>query len=172
MSNATATTTNATSKDAPKQLLVYFGIDDLHEIRVAQAWGKKNNKHVIFSIPLTKLQAHMVLVPVVRGPERTPQVYEEWRPEEQRMHKKTRKPEDLVDEVIECKPIRVADYWRGGYNANISANRDIFELQSLMGELDVNALIDAVNASTATESVFPRTHEGDNHNTLRLTWGS
>lgn len=153
---------------APAQRVFYLAMDDLYEAMVAKAWAKKNEKPVVYAIPMERLTHEMVIVPVVRDAmERTPMLQEEFDAQEQRRKTKRLNGEECVHELHECKPVRVADFWSNGGPRGSDAFSEL-----LMGKLDRDGFINALSESTAQYGVFPRTHHGDDNKTLKLTWGS
>lgn len=152
-----------------QQRIFYLAMDDLYEAMVAKAWAKKHDKSVVFFIPIERLTSEMVIVPIVRhASERTPMLQEEFDSQEQRRKTKRLNGEDVVNEIHECKPVRVAEFWTGSAGRS---NNDAFS-ELLMGKLDAPGFINAINESTAPHGVFPRTHHGDDNKILKLTWGS
>lgn len=155
---------------APQQRVFYLAMDDQYESAVAKAWAKKNDKPIVYAIPIDRVTSEMVFVPVVRPYlERTPMLQEEWDPQEQRRRTKHLKGEECMDELIECRPVRASEFWQSA-----SGRRDATDAFSdiLMGQLDKTGFINAINDSTAAHGVFPRTHHGSNDALLKLTWGA
>lgn len=154
---------------APAPRVFYLAVDDLYESQIAKAWATEHNKSMVHFIPLERLTLEMVIVPVVRNAEeRTPMLQEEWNQAEQRKVAKRLRPQELTSELVECKPVRVSEFWSG---SNGGRNNDAFS-ELLMGKLDQNGFIDALNASTAPHGVYPRTHHGEDNKILKLTWGA
>jgi|SRR6185312_9896927 len=159
--------TQATIK-APAPRVFYLAMDDQYESLIAKAWAKKTDKPVVYAIPIDRLTLDMVIVPVVRDAmERTSMLQEEFDAQEQRKKTVRLKGEDCIDELRECKPVRVADFWSNGGPRGSS---DAFS-ELLMGKLDASGFINALNESTAPHGVYPRTHHGDDNKTVKLTWG-
>lgn len=166
MSNAVTATARAAT---PTQRIFYLAMDDQYESVIAKAWAKAKGHSVVHFIPLERLTSEMVIVPVVRNAEtKTPMLQEEWNSSEQRKNSKRLPADELAEEMHECKPVRVADFWRSGGSRGL--NDGFSDL--LMGDLDKAGFINALNESTAVHFVYPRTHHGDNNATLKLTWGS
>lgn len=161
-------TATAAEGKTPAKKTIYFASHDVYEAAVAQAWAKEKGRKVATGLPLDRLTPDMVIVPVVRGADRSPLRYEEYDRELGRPKQRQRRPEDVIGEVKECTPIPVAKYW--------TTNRETVQLDDfaelLSGMLDVTAFIDAVNRSTMQHEVYARTHHGDNDAVLRLGWGS
>lgn len=155
------------AKPAEKRT-IYFAPNDVYEAGIAKVWAESQGRKIATGLPLDRLTADMVIVPVVRGPDRTPMRYEEFDRELGRPKSRQRKPEELIGEVKECTPIPVAKYWL--LDRDTVSVDDFAEV--LGGMLDTTAFIDAVNRSTAKFEVFARTHHGDNDSVLRLGWGS
>lgn len=154
---------------APTPRVFYLAMDDMYESQIARAWAKEHSKSVVNFIPLDRLTLDMVIVPVVRTAEtRTPMLQEEWNQSEQRKVSKRIPATELTSELVECKPVRVGEFWHSGSGRNAG---DAFS-ELLMGKLDQNAFIDALAASTAEHAVYPRTHHGDDNKTVKLTWGA
>lgn len=152
---------------APAPRLFYLAMDDQYESLIAQAWAKKTDKPVVHYIPLERLTLEMVIVPVVRNAmERTPMLQEEFDAHEQRRKTVRLKGEDCLHELHECKPVRVSDFWNNGGPRGSDAFSEL-----LMGKLDQDGFINALNESTAPHGVYPRTHHGDDNRILKLTWG-
>jgi len=157
------------TQTAVQQRIFYLAMDDLYEAEVAKAWAKKNEKPVVYFIPLDRLTSEMVIVPVVRDYQtRTSMLQEEFDAQEQRRKSVRLKGADCIEELHECKPVRVAEFWAGSKSAGGS---DAFS-ELLMGKLDAVGFINALSESTAQYGVFPRTHHGDDNKILKLTWGS
>jgi hypothetical protein len=155
---------------APAPRVFYLAMDDLYESQIAKAWAKDKGKSVVHFIPLERLTLEMVIVPIVRTAEtRTPMLQEDWNQGEQRKVSKRIPATELVPELVECKPVRVGDFWQsaGGNGRHADGFSDL-----LMGSLDKNAFINAINESTAEHGVYPRTHHGDDNKTVKLTWGA
>lgn len=159
----------ANTQPAVQQRVFYLAMDDMYEAQVAKAWAKKNEKPVVYFIPIDRLTSEMVIVPMVRDSvERTSMLQEEFDSQEQRKKTKRVSGEEVIDELHECKPVRVAEFWTGSSGR---ASNDAFS-ELLMGKLDAVGFINAINESTAPYGVFARTHHGDDNKTLKLTWGS
>jgi hypothetical protein len=162
-----AAATAAESKQ-PQTKTIYFASHDVYEAGIAQAWAKQHGRRITTGLPLDRLTADMVIVPIVRGTDRTPLRYEQYDKELGRSVQRQRKAEELTAEVRECTPIPVAKYW--------TTDRQTVQLDDfaelLAGMLDTTSFIDAVNRSTAVHEVYARTHHGDNDSILRLSWGS
>jgi hypothetical protein len=159
----------ANTQPAVQPRIFYLAMDDLYEAEVAKAWAKKNEKPVVYFIPLDRLTSEMVIVPVVRDYQtRTSMLQEEFDSQEQRKKSVRLKGADCVDELHECKPVRVSEFWSSATGGRAA---DGFS-DLLMGTFDRIGFINALSDSTAQYGVFPRTHHGDNNSTLRLTWGS
>jgi hypothetical protein len=94
---------------------------------------------------------------------------EEWNQSEQRKVSKRIPAKDLAAEVVECKPVRVGEFWHS--SSGTRANNDAFS-ELLMGQLDRAGFINALTRSTAEYGVHPRTHHGDDNKTVKLTWGA
>jgi hypothetical protein len=160
----------ANTQPAVQQRVFYLAMDEMYEALVAKAWAKKNEKPLVFFIPINRLTSEMVIVPVVRDADtRTSMLQEEFDSQEQRKKSVRLKGEDCMHEVTECKPVRVADFWQaasGGARSN-----DAFS-DLLMGKLDHVGFINALSESCAPHGVYPRTHHGDDNSTVKLTWGS
>lgn len=155
---------------APTPRVFYLAMDDQYESSIARAWAKDSGKPVVHFIPLERLTLEMVIVPVVRNAEtRTPLLQEEWNPTEGRRRSKRLRPEELTPEMVECKPVRVGEFWQGASGGRGGA--DAFS-ELLMGKLDQSAFINALSESTAVYGVYPRTHHGDDNKTVKLTWGA
>lgn len=162
------TAATATPAKATQAKTIYFASSDVYEAAVAQAWAKTKDRKIVTGLPLERLTADMVIVPVVRGSDRTPLRYEEFDRELGRPKQRQRKAEELIGEVKECTPIPVSKFWTS--NREAVSMDDFAEL--LSGMLDHTAFIDAVNRSTMQHEVYARTHHGDGDTILRLTWGS
>lgn len=159
----------ANTAPAQTQRVFYLAMDDQFESPIAKAWAGNSGKSVVHFIPLDRLTSEMVIVPVVRNSEtRTSVLQEEWNEGEHRRVSKRVPADKLVGELIECKPIRVADFWQSG---SARAAADGFS-DLLMGSLDRTGFINAVSDSTGPHGVYPRTHHGDDNKTLKLTWGA
>lgn len=155
---------------APAPRLFYLAMDDLYESQIAKAWAKEHGKSLVHFIPLERLTLEMVIVPIVRNAEtRTPMLQEDWNQSEQRKISKRLPASELAGELVECKPVRVGDYWQSAAGSGRAA--DGFS-DLLMGALDKPAFINALNESTAEHGVYPRTHHGDDNKIVKLTWGA
>lgn len=151
----------------PTRAMIYLAFEEQWEQRVVAAWEKKNpGKSVAYRIPLARLLPNMVIVPLVRGPQRLPVQYEEWDKDQHKNRIRTRDAATLVDELVECEPVSVRDYWSGDTR---KVRKDAFS-EIMGGNLETNAFIDAVNRSTLEQGVFARTHHGEDNAVLRLSW--
>ncbi|MBN2840878.1 MAG: hypothetical protein JXP37_08000 [Coriobacteriia bacterium] len=160
-------TAAAPSKAAEKRT-IYFAPNDVYEAGIAKVWAEKQGRKIATGLPLTRLTADMVIVPIVRDPSRTPLRYEEFDRELGRPKQRQRKPEELIGEIHECTPIPVSKFWStDGETVSV----DDFA-ETVGGMLDTTAFIDAVNKSTGKYEVYARTHHGDQDSILRLSWGS
>jgi len=152
----------------PTEKTIYLAMGDVHEAMVATAWAKKTGKRFVSSIPIDRLSPEMVIVPVVRGTDRSPMQYEEWDPIRHQKIRKDRSAADLVGEVMECAPVRVGDFWSGDRN-KIQVD-DFTEIMG--GQLDESGFLDALARSSGVHEVWPRTHHGTANRKVALTWGS
>lgn len=151
----------------------YMGMDPTfaEETLITTAWQTSNaGKKIVYKLPLSKLQPDMVFIPLVRGPDRTPMKAEVFDPVQQRKVVKTLPAKELVGELKECPPVAVATFWRAANTA--AATVDDFAAVALSGDFDASGFIDAMNRSAATHGAYARTHHGDDHSTLTLTWGA
>lgn len=154
----------------PERKVYYLAQDDLYEAQVARAWAKEHGKSIVHWIPIERLTNDMVIVPICRNAEeRTHVIYEEWNDQQHKKVTLRRDPATLTSEIVECTPVRVSDYWRG---SGAGGRRGDPFAEMLMGELSRDGFIDAVNASTREQGVYPRTHHGDGDAKLKLTWGA
>lgn len=158
----------STQAKAVEKRTIYFAPNDVYEAGIAKVWAESQGKKMTVGLPLERLTADMVIVPIVRDSHRTPLRYEEFDRELGRPKQRQRKPEELIGEIHECAPIPVAKFW--------SADRENLAIddfaEMLGGMLDTTAFIDAVNRSTSKYEVYARTHHGDGDTVLRLGWGA
>lgn len=154
---------------APAPRVFYLAMDDVYESAIADAWAKQHGKSLVKHIPLERLTMEMVIVPVVRPYEtKTPMLQEVWDPSEQ-LKKSRRVPAaELTGELVECKPVRVSDFWTGSPGRT---STDAFA-ELLMGKLDTSGFVNALGESTLAQGVHPRTHHGEDNKILKLTWGA
>lgn len=92
----------------------FLAIDDAHELNIAKAYVKAKYPNTLAKItnqlPLPRLGKDFVIIPLIRGEDRSPAVQED-RHQNGSSRVTHRRPLELISEVRECKPLNVADYW-------------------------------------------------------------
>jgi hypothetical protein len=136
----------------------FFAIEDTYELGIAKAWFKTtypNSKAKLTNqLPLNRLTQHAVVIPVIRGEDRSAATDQE-RFQNGSSRVIHRKPQELVHEVRECRPVAIADFW--------VARADEFD--AFGGELDRGKFMEALAKSAAP--CTSKTHIGT-PDTLKL----
>lgn len=155
-----------TEKQADDMEGVYFlPVDDEYEQRIAKSYfdQKYGDRHrdtgwpkLAGKIPLPKLNQRAIVVPLVRGEDRSPAI-KYFRDMNGAPHTERVAMKDLATEVRECKPVRVGDFWE--------AARDDWD--AFGGNLQRPQFLEALGRSSVP--AHPKIHIGNEHE-LKLTF--
>ena len=168
MSGAAAARAGQSEQPQTQRKVIYLCVDDQYENAIAQKWAESKGRKYVTYLPLPKLTHDMVIVPIVRGKERTPVRYEEFDKDFNRVKTKEHKPATLIGELVECEPVNVVDFWMGhGRTIRVDDWQE-----AVGGDLDRTRFIDGLARSTSVHEVYPKTHHGTNHERLTLGWGT
>jgi hypothetical protein len=165
--SASAARDMKTSEEAKDEYegVYYLPIDDEYELKVALAWFKEKHEarqratgwpKMSRTIPLPKLTQRAIVVPIIRGEDRTPLV-KYFRDINGAPHTEQVSPKSLIGEIRECKPIVVADHWESA--------RDDWD--AFGGNLRKPQFLEALGKSSSP--IRPCIHIGNEHE-LKLTF--
>lgn len=140
-------------------------VDDEYEQRIAKTYfdAKYGEQHrstgwpkLAGKIPLPKLNQRAIVVPLIRGEDRTPAI-KSFRDVNGISHQERVAMKDLATEVRECPRVRVGDHW--------DAARDDWD--AFGGNLQRAQFLEALGKSCTP--IRPMIHIGNEHE-LRLTF--
>lgn len=146
---------SARAESAPKtthtQSTYFLAVDDPFELKIAQAWLKATYPNtlarIVSQLPMQRLTKPTVVIPVIRGEDRSPAYTQTMEAHSVRaIHVN---PKDLIGEVRECAPVEVAKHWR--------EVRDEFD--PFGGEMNRNSFMDELSQNSAP--VAARIHIGN-----------
>lgn len=147
----------------------YLAINDDGELKIAKAWFKDRYPEVVRDpqrhpwpkitreIPIPRLHEKATVIALIRGEDRSPL---EKRTRDQAtgmMTSQANDPAMLLEEVRECKPVRIGDHWRGKSD----------EWDAFGGEIDRPTFLEALGK--VCSPLAPRVHVGS-IDQLKLVW--
>lgn len=137
---------------ARPKINIYLAIDDIHEMRIARKWVDlrlkptlKPGEPVILlqTLQLLKLTPEHVVVPLVRGDDRSSMQVTHLDAFNSKVLTEERALDTLVDEVRVGSPIAVSDHWTA------TADAGGYGFAGFGGELATSAFLTAVARTTS-----------------------
>lgn len=148
-----AVSARAEPQPAHNENVYFIAIDDPYESAIAKAYiaAKYPGTKARFrtSINLNRLSEKHVVIALIRGEDRSP-LERSARDDRGVAHIVRTSPKDLIHEIRECKPIRVADHWLRRHGADEYDDDD--------GQINADSFM--TELGTRATPICPRTHIG------------